>query len=170
MKVKQLKVDYDTPLEKQFKELGVKNYLHLEYVKDLFPRPKDDTIYDVEDGTEAMGVAPRGNEEKFRKEGRRGLTIHEGLALIRHNPKILDHHFIDLCGSRSGEARVPCVYRRGDRPALSRNFGGSANPDWGAASCGSENRPSESGTSDLENRILALEEFKKKVEGFLILP
>lgn len=143
MNIPSLKVDYDTPIETQLKALGITNYLDVSALTHLHDRPKDDTIYDVEDGTAMRNVSPMDARETFAKEERRGLTVQEGLALIRHNPDILKDHYIDFVGSRYDAKGVPRVYVYGEKPAFSNHWGDNAIPHWGAASCLSGIRTSE---------------------------
>ena len=169
MKYKKLKIDYKTSIKKQLEKLGIKTYIDLDKIQDLFPHPKDGYIYDVEDGKEMLGKSPEQAEKEFKKEDRRGLNVYEVLAIIRKDPKVLKDHYIDCTGSRYGSAdRVPNVFLgNGDRPWLNWNYVFSFD-HWGSASCGS--RDLEVGNLGLlENRILDLEKFKESVEKILKL-
>ena len=167
-----LKIDYETPLEQQLKELGVTNYLNLSYVKELYPRV--DILCDVEDGSEMLGKSPNECEEKFKKEKRRGLNIYEGLALLRHNPKVLEHHYIDLSGSRYVKFgdRVPALYLSGGVPSLSNGWAGHSYPHYGSASACVEGSCVEGslelGSLDslsLEERVKSLEDDMEKIKN-----
>lgn len=165
MKYKSLKVDYKTPLKDQLEKLGITNYLDLSKIQNLYL--KESVIYDIEDGEEMKGKSPEYCEQEFKKQNRRGLNVHEVLAIIRKNPKVLSNHHIDCVGSRYESAGgVPYVYLDyGDRPRLGWRDVDFSNDYWGSASCGS--RTSDVG--NLESRVLELEEFKKKVEKVLNL-
>ena len=151
MKYPKLKPDYKTPLDEQFKKLGIENYLNWSKIENLFTPSQDGYIYDVEDGEETKGKSPEECEEIFKTQNRRGLTIHEVLAIIRKNPKVLKNHYIDCTGSRYVSAvRVPDVcLDRGDRPLLGWGGVDYSIGRWGSASCGSrtlenlESLPSE---------------------------
>ena len=147
MKIKKLKVDYKTPLKTQLEKLGIKNYLDLEEMKNLYPQ--EETIYDIETGEEMLGKSPEQCEKEFKKQGRRGLNIYEGLAIIRKCPNILEKHYIDLVGSRYGQdGRVPYVFLVDDEPRLC-SFGIDYSVgEWGSASCRS-NRDLDIGFLDL---------------------
>mgnify|MGYP001593292079 CR=1 FL=1 len=103
MKYKTLKVDIKTPLEGQLRKLGVENYVDL---SELSHSHLEKEIFDVEDGEEIRGKSPDECAKEFEKNNRRGLTIYEGLAILRENPKVLENHFIDLPGSRRGARRI----------------------------------------------------------------
>ena len=166
-----LKIDYETPLEQQLKELGVTNYLNLSYVKELYPRVN--TLYDVEDGSEMLGKSPNECEEKFKKEKRRGLNIYEGLALLRHNPKVLEHHNIDLSGSRCDkfDDGVPYLCLSDGVPSLNFHWADFSCPSYGSASACVEGSL-ELGSLDslsLEERVKNLEDDMEKIRKFLII-
>jgi len=147
MKIKKLKVLYNIPLKTQLEKLGIKNYLDLEEIKNLYPQ--EETIYDIETGEEMLGKSPEQCEKEFKKQGRRGLNIYEGLAIIRKCPNILKKHYIDLVGSRhERNDGVPDVYLNGDKPGLGSNGIDSSLDEWGSASCRS-NRDLDIGFLDL---------------------
>ena len=147
MKIKKLKVDYKTPLKTQLEKLGIKSYLDLEEIKNLYS--KEETIYDIETGKEMLGKSPEQCEKEFKKQGRRGLNVYEGLAIIRKCPNILKKHYIDLVGSRyERHGRVPNVYLDDDKPELSSGDIVNSNGKWGSASCRS-NRDLDIGFLDL---------------------
>jgi len=147
MKIKKLKVLYNIPLKTQLEKLGIKNYLDLEEIKNLYPQ--EETIYDIETGEEMLGKSPEQCEKEFKKQGRRGLNIYEGLAIIRKCPNILKKHYIDLVGSRYEQGdEVPNVYLLADEPRLSSDGIGNSDDEWGSASCRS-NRDLDIGFLDL---------------------
>ena len=165
-----LKVDYQTPLEEQLKELGVKSYLNLDYYKELYPRV--DTLYDVEDGTKMLGKSPNECVKEFEKQGRRALNIFEGLALLRHNPEVLEHH-IDLAGSRYVEfgGGVPYLCLLGGVRSLGDGWADGGDPCYGSASACVEGS-SELGSLDslnLESRVKSLEADMEKIRKFLVI-
>jgi len=134
--IKKLLVIKSKSLKEQLKELGIINYLYLSRVKDVIETPADDyEIFDIEDGTKMLGKSPDDCDKIFKEQGRRGLTIYEGLALLRDNPNILKDHFIDLPGSRYASGYVPCLGLFGSRPGLGDSFSDSAFSRCGSASC-----------------------------------
>jgi len=144
--IKKLLVIKSKSLEQQLKEFGVVNYLDLEKVKDVIETPKKDYyIENVSDGSDMLGKSPDDCNKIFKEQGRRGLTIYEGLALLRDNPDILKDHYIDLSGSRYGSGSVPSLDLFDFRPELSFSNSGIANSRFGSASCGSK-----LGSRDLE--------------------
>jgi hypothetical protein len=133
--IKKLLVIKSKSLEEQFTELGVVNYLDLKRVKDVIETPADNYyIKNIEDGTKMLGKSPDNCDKIFKEQGRRGLTIYEGLALLRDNPDILKDHYIDLSGSRFGSDDVPALCLRGGRPGLDCSDSGLAFYRCGSAS------------------------------------
>ena len=165
--IKTLTIDLLTPLDQQLKELGITPYISLDSLTDLFP--PQETITDIDNGKSMCNISPSAARDKFAKEGRRGLTIREGLALIRHDPKILKSHYLDLVGSRYESRYTPSLYLRGGKPKLHAFWHDNANPGWGAPSCGSVSNLGTGNLGSLESRISALEDFQKKVEARIIL-
>ncbi|MCK9578734.1 DUF5701 family protein [bacterium] len=136
--IKKLLVIKSKSLEEQLKELGVVNYLDLKRVKDVIETQYDYYIENVEDGTDMLGKSPDNCDKIFAEQGRRGLTIYEGLALLRDNPDILKDHWIDLSGSRYDSDGVPCLDLDVGGPRLDCSCSGNANSRYGSASCGSK--------------------------------
>jgi len=96
-----------------------------------------------------LGKSPEQCEKEFKKQGRRGLNIYEGLAIIRKCPNILKKHYIDLVGSRYKQSdEVPDVYLNDDGPELGSDDFGYSHGKWGSASCRS-NRDLDIGFLDL---------------------
>ncbi len=141
---KKIKVDLITPIEQQLKDLGIKNYLDLSEIMDLYPSRQ--YLEDIDDGKSMRGFSPVNARKAFAEKNRQGLTLREGLALLRENPKILKSHNLDFVGSRCDDGSVPCLDVRGDKPALSSGWEVNAYPMYGAPSAGS--------VSELEPRNL----------------
>ena len=133
--MKKISVDLKTPIEDQLKDLGIQNHLSLEYVTDLHPSRA--YLEDVDDGKSMCGISPEDAIKKFNETNRLGLTLREGLALFRRNPKILQSHYLDLVGTRYYSGFVPCLYVFGGKPALNYDWEVYAGPQWGAPSAGS---------------------------------
>ena len=92
-------------------------------------------VYNIENGAKMKGISANDCVKQFTKENRRGLTAQEGIDLIAHHPEILQDHYIDLAGSRYGSRSVPNLWLSDGRPGLSNNWAGSADSNWGSASC-----------------------------------
>jgi hypothetical protein len=56
-------------------------------------------LFDIETGYSMRNTSPKKCVTAFSHEGRSGLTIDEGIALITHFPEVLAGHWIDLPGS-----------------------------------------------------------------------
>ena len=56
-------------------------------------------LSDVETGYVMKNTTPKKCVQTFNDEGRFGLTIDEGIALITHFPEVLESHWVDLPGS-----------------------------------------------------------------------
>ncbi|QDB80744.1 hypothetical protein FE251_07520 [Georgenia wutianyii] len=77
-------------------------------------------VRDVDTGTRFLGVTPESATETIRAEGRRPLTVAEGLALVVVRPDMLrPGRCFSLAGSRTGtNQRVPAVWISERRPKL----------------------------------------------------
>ncbi len=114
------------------------SYLDLQYLTDEVEVPATPYLcLGVEDGRSRLNVKPSVSRTNIANEGRSGYVALEAIAHAAAFPVVLAHHYIDAVGSRFNEIDVPCVYVDGAEPALDSFFDGSANPEWGAASCGS---------------------------------
>lgn len=100
-------------------------------------------IFDVEDGALRQNISPKTCRRQFAKEGRYGLTVEEGIALVTHFPQILENHFIDLPGSHCGfpdshSAGVPHLWlTTKNGPKVACGPADNRSQFWGSASCGS---------------------------------
>ena len=137
MEYTKLKVDLKTPIADQLADLGITNYLDLDKVKDLYPEQSE--ICDIEDGTEMLGKSPDDCDKIFKEQGRRGLTIREGLAILRKNPDVLKDHYIDLSGSRCDSDYVPFLRLNAFRPKLHCSYSSNANSGYGSSSTSLKN-------------------------------
>ncbi len=91
---------------------------------------------DVEDGRKMRNTKPSVCLAQFKRDGRHGGTVNEGISVVTYEPEILRHHYIDLPGSRCGGDVVPCLVVD-VRPGLYAIWGGDALPLYGSLSCGS---------------------------------
>lgn len=97
-------------------------------------------IRDVEDGAAMRNTSPDNCVKQFNEQGRFGLTIEEGIAIITHKPETLNNHYIDLPGFRYGSRWVPDLWLDNGRPELSYGRTDFPRPLHGSASCGSRIR------------------------------
>lgn len=112
-------------------ERGINEYLTGE-VRDIvdFPESAPYYIFDVEDGTETLGEPPATagtSSWTKRNERRRGLTIAETIALVRHGrAAVLGRHAVWAVSSRHETYhQVPLVHL---------NENGQPSLDWGDVS------------------------------------
>jgi hypothetical protein len=140
MKIDKIKVDYTTPLKQQLEELRFMTYMDLSDIKNSpeSMRVNDGYIYDVEDGEEMMGKSVQDCKTIFKTQNRRALNVYEALALYRYNKEVLNHHYIDIGGSRYiYDDNVPNLYLGVSRPKLDWDYVDYSNGRYGSASCGS---------------------------------
>lgn len=123
-------------------ERGVNEYLTGE-VRDIvdFPESAPYYIFDVEDGTETRGKSPLAAEDAWMegKERRRGLTIAETIALVRHGrAAVLGRHAVWAVSSRHETYhQVPLVHlNEKGQPSLHWGDAGYYDEHIGAPSCG----------------------------------
>lgn len=93
-------------------------------------------IFDVENGSAMRDISPDNCVKQFAKQGRHGLTVDEGVALVTHYPETLKDHYVDLTGSRCGSGNVPGLWLYDSRPELNYDRADSTFSYWGSASCG----------------------------------
>lgn len=92
-------------------------------------------IYDVEDGKDTLGKAPKDAEKIIKKQNRLCHIPEEDIAVCIHTNVLLNHNLWSA-GSRYGSAReVPRVYLRGDEPKLDWFYVAGSFVGWGSASC-----------------------------------
>lgn len=117
-----------------------KNYLDLTQHKDLIEIPdRIHWIFEVEDGSRFAVSEPltsSAQEERIlKREKRTPFAIIHGIALVRRFPEIiLNHHYLDLPGSRCGFFGVPCLGLDYDGPELIALVAGSADSGYGVPS------------------------------------
>ena len=94
-------------------------------------------IFDIE-CIPASAEKPLCSDERikeFRRDGRRGLTVEEGIAFITRHPEMLNDYNIELPGSRCGIGHVPGLALVHDRPELVMVRSDVPSRFWGSASC-----------------------------------
>jgi hypothetical protein len=113
-------------------------YLNPSQITDVVETPREPYyIFDIEDGEAMRGKAPRQAEKEIKKDGRRGLTEVEVIALGIHTD-VLSRHYVDAVGSRYDSDSVPDLCVSDGRPKLDWGDLGDGNDHWGGASCGSK--------------------------------
>ncbi|MGH3131815.1 MAG: DUF5701 family protein, partial [Gaiellaceae bacterium] len=71
-------------------------------------------------------------------ENRSPMTIDEGIALLIHNPEVLEtKNCFSLLGSRCGDRRVTAMWISGGKPRLGWCWAGNPHTWLGSASCAS---------------------------------
>lgn len=116
-----------------------KNYLDLTIHKDLIEIPdRIHWIYEVEDGSRfAISdplTSPEKEEKILKKEKRTPFATVHGIALIRRFPEILNHHYLDLPGSRCKSSEVPCLRLSYGEPILNAYYADYAISHYGVPS------------------------------------
>lgn len=92
-------------------------------------------IFDVEDGTVALGISSFDYISQLEKQRRFPLTAVEGVALVTHFPRVLEVHNIDLPGSRCGSGDILDLSLEDGSPKLDSCKGSERVSNWGVASC-----------------------------------
>jgi hypothetical protein len=94
-------------------------------------------LFDVERGEEYCGAIPNDAMAAIAARGRTLLTIEEGIAFITHQPEALaKNKCFSLGASRSGDKRVPAVWRSDNKPKLGWCWAGNPHTWLGMASAG----------------------------------
>ncbi len=93
------------------------NYLAVEHLTSVVDAPKvAHLMLDVEDGATRLNVRPSESRANIRHEGRSPYDVWRGIVHAVVFPEVLDHHYLDLVGSRWGGSACPtCTSARGSR-------------------------------------------------------
>lgn len=67
-------------------------------------------IFGVDDGSSTVNVAPKDCRKRFAESKRWGLSVVEGLALLRLRPELVHHHGIDLVESSYEALEVASIW------------------------------------------------------------
>lgn len=87
------------------------NYLDVQYLKDIAPPPSYAYLLaNVEDGRKRLNKKPSVSAENIAAEGRIAYSVWQGLIHGILFPCILQHHNLNLVGSRYPSDRVPYLY------------------------------------------------------------
>lgn len=100
-----------------------------------YKTPKKPYVTWMQDGTKNLDKSVEGVREEFT-EDERGATVFDGLALYIARPKILEHHFIDLPGTKVGPRYAPFLGLWLGRPELDHRSVGSTYSRYFSSSCG----------------------------------
>ena len=99
-------------------------------------------LVDVDRGEEFCGVRPEDALPVIRDRGRTPLTIDEGIAVVTHEPRLLEKNkCFMLSGSRRHDRRVPALWISDRAPKLGWCWDGNPHTWLGVASAGSRVAP-----------------------------
>src|SRR5688572_23571855 len=94
-------------------------------------------LVDVDRGEEFCGVRPEEALPVIRDRGRTPLTIDEGIAVVTHEPRLLEKNkCFMLSGSRRHDRRVPALWISDRAPKLGWCWDGNPHTWLGVASAG----------------------------------
>lgn len=91
-------------------------------------------VCDVEDGRSCLAQSYLTSINDFKGVRRMGLTLEEGIALLRYKPEIIEHHNISLPGTLFRGRYVPKLFTSNYRVEVFISHG-DKDPGEGAASC-----------------------------------
>jgi hypothetical protein len=90
---------------------------------------------DVEDGRAMLNTKPSACLARFKTDNRFGGTVNEGISVVTYEPKILQHHGLDLPGSCYDGYLIPCLCIDCEL-YLGAHIDGALRPTLGSLSCG----------------------------------
>lgn len=132
-------VERRVPLKRMLELAGIVRYFDVDLIKDWekgkFNTPKTPYATWLNDGSVNLGKSVS-NVRKSLKNDERGGTVFDGIALYLKDPKILEHHYLDLPGSRVGSGRAPNLDRWSGQPKLSHDFVDDAHSRYGSVVAG----------------------------------
>lgn len=85
----------------------------------------------LEDGGNNLNKKPENVKENLKTDELGGTEL-EGIALYISNPKILEHHYLDLPGTTDGSGYSACLRLWGGRPKLHCRWTDNAPPRFGS--------------------------------------
>ncbi len=119
--------------------IGIAQYFGADLVKDWekgqFETPKMPYSTWLNDGSINLKKSV-GEVRKALKSDERGGTIFDGIALYLKDPKILEHHFLDLPGSQVDSDYAPYLYRWNGQSGLHPYFVDDRDPHDGSVVAG----------------------------------
>lgn len=132
-------VETRVPLKRMLALAGIDTYFDVDLIKDWekgrFRTPKAPYITWLNDGSANLNKSVANVRVALRSD-ERGGTDFDGIALYLKDPKILEHHFLDLPGSQVGSGSAPYLGHWDGRPRLDRLFVDDANPRYGSVVAG----------------------------------
>ena len=132
-------VETRVPLEKMLKLVGINKYFNVglikEWEKDKFETPKTPYTTWLNDSSINLNKSVD-TVRKGLKSDERGGTVFDGIALYLRDPKILEHHFLDLPGSQVVSGRAPYLNRWNEQPRLNHFWTAHASPNGGSVVAG----------------------------------
>ena len=133
-------VEIRVPLKRMLELSGIATYFNIDSIKDWekskFQAPEKPYTTYLNDGNINLNKSVDQVRKSLRID-ERGGNIFDGIALYLKDPKILEHHFLDLPGSQVGSGNAPDLNRWLGRPELGRRFVDFANPRDGSVVAGS---------------------------------
>ncbi|OHA21731.1 MAG: hypothetical protein A2849_03595 [Candidatus Taylorbacteria bacterium RIFCSPHIGHO2_01_FULL_51_15] len=115
-----------------------RNHLEPMDLTDEIEVPKVPTmLVDVEDGRGRRNTKPSLSLKAIPAEGRSAYHLWRGYIHVLLFPSVLDHHYLELIGSRNEVKRIPGLCLCGGWPVLDdHRWGDDADQKRGAPSCG----------------------------------
>ena len=132
-------VETRVPLKRMLKLAGIVTYFDVDSIKDWdegeFKTPSTPYTAWVNDGTSNLNKSVKAVRESLKSD-ERGANIYEVIVLYLRDPKILNHHYLDVPGSRVDSDDAPSLHRWVGRPGLYRSFVDVALPRYGSVVAG----------------------------------
>lgn len=133
----------NVPLKEMLEMAGISSYYDANLTKDWegnsYRTPDKPYFTWVSDGSSNLKKPVKDVRTSLASDSRGG-TLFDGIGLIIKNVDILQHHFLDLPGSRVGSDCAPCLGLWGDGPGLDLRLVGHARPGFGSVVAGREIR------------------------------
>lgn len=132
-------VETRVPLKRMLELAGINKYFDVDSIRDWerskFNTPKIPYTTWLNDGSVNLNKSVD-TVRKALKADERGGTVFDGIILCLKDPKILEHHYLDLPGSQVGSDNAPCLGRWYGQPGLDLSFVGDGNPRYGSVVAG----------------------------------
>lgn len=132
-------VETRVPLKRMLALAGIDTYFDVDLIKDWekgrFRTPKAPYITWLNDGSVNLNKSVANVRVALRSD-ERGGTDFDGIALYLKDPKILEHHYLDLPGSQVDSGGAPFLGRWAELPRLRHGFVDDAGPVYGSVVAG----------------------------------
>lgn len=136
-------VETRIPVKRMLELAGIGVYFDPDSIKDWengkFKTPDKPYTVWLNDGSSNLNKSVD-QVRKSLKADERGANIYEVIALYLRDPKILNHHYLDVPGSQVGSDRAPYLDRWFGQPWLGHRFVGFEYPFYGSVVAGREIR------------------------------